>query len=269
MEKEEELHEFKLDTKILKAEPPCSLNTGLTISSDKWKKTYRKTDAMELTKIIKDTTITQSSLIRLTGSYSTKMLQKLSVNKKMVSGIESRPSKVFYNRNYSLSEVINNDMLSYIPYIFNHLNTNKEDTKDKLYLDNFMVINGKIYFNLYLDEELLITVEGIHLDPKSLITNNIPTSSNGKDYLKIFITDSYNHQMALNKITSNFKGDFMFITVNKYFKKINISLYNKGTQVALTKENLLRLKDVHFYYKDKDLYVEIKNKYEFERKVIK
>lgn len=268
MAKEEGLHEFQIDGGILKVEPPYVGDTNVTISSYKWRQTYRKTDAMELTKLIKDITLTQNSLIRIMGSYSTKMFNNLILSKKMVSCIEGRPSKVFYNESYSLEDAISNDMLSYIPYTFNYLNSNIEDTENKLYLDNFLIINGKLYFNIYLDEDVLITGEGIHLDQKSLITNSVQPFSDGKDYLKIVITDSYNYRQALTRITSNFKGDFIFLTVNKSFKKLNIALYKEDTSLLLNKENLLKMEDIHFRYNDSDLYVEIKNKYEFERKII-
>lgn len=269
MEKKEELHEFKIDGKILKAEPPYLDDTNVVIPSTGWKKTYRKTDAIELTKIIKDTTLTQNSLIRITGSYSTKMLQNLSIDKGIISGIEQRPSKIFYNEKYSLEDAINNDMLSYIPYSINYLNTNKGNIEDKLYIDNIIIINKKLYFNIYLDEDVLITVKAVHLDQKNLLTGNVQTINGSKGYLKVFIADNYNYKHALINITSNIKEPFILLTVNKYFKKINITLYKDDTELALNKENLLTLKTVHLNYNDKDLYYEIKNKYEFERKIIK
>ena len=237
------------------------------IYSDKWKKTYRKTTPTELANFIKDTTITQNSLMRITGSYSTKMLANLKLNNERMSGIEYRPSKTFYNRKLNLDEAINNNMLSYIPYAINYINSLKEDEQDKLYLDNFTILNKNLYFSMFLTQNTLINTECIFLEQKDILTGKIQSLNNDK-HLKIFITDTYNSKRGLNMVINNLKEDFVFITINHSFKVMYLSIYNEDTIIQFTKDNLLTLKGKHDRQNNEDLYLNVKEKYEFERKII-
>lgn len=237
------------------------------IFSDKWKKTYRKTTANELANIIKDTTITQNSLIRLTGSYSTKMLANLKINNELMSGIEYRPAKTFYNRKLNIAEAINNNMLSYIPYSVNYINSLMEDEGDRLYLDNFTILNNNLYFSMFLDKNTVINTECIFLEQKDILTGKIQTLGNSK-HLKIFITDVYNTKTGLNMVINNIKEDFVFITINHSFKVMYLSIYKDNTIIQFTKENLTALKGKHDRQNNEDLYFNVKEKYEFERKII-
>lgn len=237
------------------------------IFSDKWKKTYRKTTANELANIIKDTTITQNSLMRMMGSYSTKMLANLKLNNELMSGIEVRPAKTFYNKKLNIDEAINNNMLSYIPYSINYINSLMEDEEDKLYLDNFTILNKNLYFSMFLDKNTLINTECIHLEQKDILTGKIQTLGNDK-HLKIFITDTYNSKSALNMIINNLKEDFVFITINHTFKVLYLSIYKNNTIIQFTKENLLLMKDKYDRQNNEDLYLNVKEKYEYTRKKI-
>lgn len=238
------------------------------IPSNMWKKTYRRTTQNELTNIIKDTTITQSSLIRLTGSYSTKMLSSLKMNKSLSSGIEHRPSKVFFNQQLNINQALTNDMLSYIPYSLNYLNSISQDTNNKLYLDNFTIFNNNLYFTIFLNEEYSIATECIYLEQKNILTNEIQTLKTGTNLLKIFIADGLNTKSALDMLTANLKEDFIFVTLNKYFKVMFLSIHSQDTKFQFNKQNLQKLTAKQQLYKDKDLYRLIKEKYEFKRKVI-
>ncbi|MGY3765236.1 hypothetical protein ACWOAH_01575 [Vagococcus vulneris] len=272
MSKEGEF-DFKIKGKPIYLKRPGSIENmyesshRTEIFSDRWKKTYRKTTPNELANIIKDTTITQNSLIRLTGSYSTKMLANLKLNNELMSGIEHRPSKTFYNKRTDISQAINNDMLSYIPYSFNYINSLMEDEEDKLYLDNFTILNNNLYFNMFLNKNTLINTECICLEQKDILTNKIQTLNNSK-HLKIFITDVYNSKSGLNMIINNLNEDFVYLTINKYFKVIYLSIYRDDTIVQFKKENLLLMKDKHDRQNNEDLYKNVKEKYEFERKII-
>ncbi|HCM89015.1 MULTISPECIES: hypothetical protein [Vagococcus] len=237
------------------------------IYSDKWKKTFRKTTANELANIIKDTTITQNSLMRITGSYSTKMLANLKLNNELMSGIEHRPSKTFFNKKLNLDEAINNNMLSYIPYAINYINSLMEEEQDKLYLDNFTILNKNLYFSMFLTQNTLINTECIFLEQKDVLTGKIQTLGNSK-HLKIFITDTYNSKSGLNMVINNLKEDFIFITINHSFKVMYLSIYSNNTIIQFTKENLMALKNKHDRQNNEDLYINVKEKYEFERKII-
>lgn len=237
------------------------------IFSDKWKKTFRKTTANELANIIKDTTITQNSLMRITGSYSTKMLANLKLNNELMSGIEYRPSKTFYNRKLNLDEAINNNMLSYIPYALNYINSLMEDEEDKLYLDNFTILNKNLYFSMFLTQNTLINTECIFLEQKDILTGKIQSLNNSK-HLKIFITDTFNSKSALNMIINNLKEDFVFITINHSFKVMYLSIYKEDTIIQFTKDNLMILKGKHDKQNNEDLYLNVREKYEYERKII-
>lgn len=238
------------------------------IPTNKWKKTFRRTNQNELTNIIKDTTITQSSLIRLMGSYSTKMLANLNMDKSLTNGIETRPSKVFFNQQLNINQALTNDMLSYIPYYLNYLNTITEDTNNKLYLDNFTIFNNNLYFTIFLNEEYSIPTECIYLEQKDILTNDIQPLKTGTNLLKIFITDTFNTKSALDMLTANLKEDFIFVTLNKSFKVMYLSIYSQNTKLQFNKQNLQKLTSKQQHYKDKDLYKLIKEKYEFKRKVI-
>lgn len=237
------------------------------IFSDKWKKTYRKSSPNELANIIKDTTITQNSLIRLTGSYSTKMLANLKLNNELMSGIEHRPAKTFYNKKLNIAKAINNNMLSYIPYSINYINSLMEDEQDKLYLDNFTILNQNLYFSMFLDKNTLINTECIFLEQKDILTGKIQTLGNSK-HLKIFITDTFNSKSGLNRIINNLQEDFVFITINHSFKVMYLSIYKEGTILQFTKENLIGLKGKQDRQNNEDLYFNVREKYEYERKII-
>lgn len=242
-------------------------NQRTEIFSDKWRKTYRKSNPTELANIIKDTTITQNSLIRLTGSYSTKMLANLKLNNDLMSGVEHRPTKTFYNKKLNIAEAINNNMLSYIPYGINYINSLLEDEKDKLYLDNFTILNNNLYFSMFLDKNTVINTECIYLEQKDILTGKIQTLNNDK-HLKIFITDTYNSKSGLNMIINNLNEDFVFITINHSFKVMYLSIYKNDTILQFTKENLTVLTGKYDRQNNEDLYTNVREKYEYQRKNI-
>lgn len=237
------------------------------ISCKNWQKTYRKVSQKEIVRLIQDTTITQSSLIRLSGTYSTKMLENLPLNKNLISGIEHRPSKVFYGKELNLKQAINNDMLSYIPYSINYLSTMEEDTNNKVYLDNFTILNENLYFTIYLNKENLIETECMVLEQNDILTKKIQSLNNNK-HLKVFITDEYNTRVAKNMLKEELDEPFVLITINKSFKVMYLSIHNDDTQVQFSKQNLLELTNIQQKYNDSELYDTVKEKYEFERKII-
>ncbi|HCM89237.1 MULTISPECIES: hypothetical protein [Vagococcus] len=265
---------FKVDETPLLTEASGSLKNTFTdpeqteIPSNMWKKTYRRTNQNELTNIIKDATITQSSLIRLIGSYSTKMLSSLKIDKSLTSGIEHRPSKVFYNNNLNINQALTNDMLSYIPYSLNYLNSISEDTNNKLYLDNFTIFNNNLYFTIFLNEEYSIATECIYLEQKDILTNHIQTLKTDTNLLKIFITDTFNTKSALDMLTANLKEDFIFVTLNKSFKVMYLSIHSQDTKIQFNKQSLQKITDKKQRYQDTELYELIKEKYEFKRNII-
>lgn len=237
------------------------------ISCKNWQKSYRKVSQREIVNLIQDTTMTQSSLIRTLGTYSTKMLEKLPINKSIISGIEHRPAKVFYDGEINLKQAINNDMLSYIPYSINYLSAMEEDTNNKIYIDNLTILNDNLYFTIFLNKENLIETECIMLEQKDILTKKIQSLNNAK-HLKIFITDEYNTRVAKNMLIESLNETFVLITINKAFKVMYLSIYKEDTQVQFSKQNLLELTNIQQEYNDTELYSSIKEKYEFDRKII-
>ena len=237
------------------------------ISCKDWQKTYRKVNQKEIVRLIQDTTMTQSSLIRLSGTYSTKMLENLPLNKNLISGIENRPAKVFYDGEINLNQAINNDMLSYIPFSINYLSSFEEDTNNKIYIDNLTILNDNLYFTIFLNKENLIETECIVLEQKDILTKKIQSLNNDK-HLKIFITDEYNTRVAKKMLRKELNEPFILITINKSFKVMYLSIFNEDEQIQLSKQNLLTLTTVQQEYNDSELYNTVKDKYEFERKII-
>ena len=235
------------------------------ISTKHWKQTFRKTNQNEVLNLIKDTTITQSSLIRFMGNYSTKMYSKLNMNNKVISNIEDRPSKLFYREEVNITQALNNDMLSYIPYALNYLSSLEEDTNNKMYLDNFALLDDNLYFTLFLTSDVSIEAECMVLEKEDILTNYIQTLTDDS-HLKIFVTDMFNYQSAEDMLKANLNQDFIMMSLNKSFKFMYLSIYTEDTKVQLSKQNLLALTKVQQTYKDAMLYATVKGKYEFDRK---
>ena len=154
------------------------------IPIDEWKKTFRKTSTIELANLIKNTTIPHNSLLRITGSYSTKMLANLKLNNKIMSGIENKPSKVFYNRHTDIAQAINNHILSYIPYFFNYWNEYNNDIHGKFYVDNLTIVNNNLFFSLFLNEEEHVEVECTNITREDILIGKIKMLDN-EDFLKM------------------------------------------------------------------------------------
>lgn len=243
----------------------CNTETQIMLDIDDWKQTFRKTSNKELINLIKNNTVSQESLIRLSGNYSTKSMNNLATNKMILKGIKTRPIKVFYDEACNINNLMINDMLSYIPYCFYKYN---QDIEDNLYIDNLVLFNNKLYFTIYLDEDVLIDTECTYITEEDLVTGKIQTSDETKNKLKIFITDVFNSRVSRTVLKKKVKEDFILITINEPFDSMYSSIYTKDTEIKFSKENLLLLGNVQQSYKDVELYNLIKEKYEFERKII-
>lgn len=268
MEEKNKLFDFEVDSTPVSFdinETMYSRGTQLMLGMDDWKQTFRKTNNKELLNLVKDNTISQESLIRICGSYSTKLLINLATNKITMKGIKTRPIKVFYDEECNINNLLVNDMLSYIPYGFYKYN---QDTEDNLYIDNLVLFNNKLYFNIYLNKDILIETECIYITEEDLVTGKIQTYNESNNKLKIFITDVFNSRVSKKVLRKKVKEDFILITMNESFKAMYMSIYKEDTEIKFSKENLLLLENVQQSYKDVDLYNLIKDKYEFERKII-
>lgn len=239
------------------------------ISTDGWKKTFRKTSTIELANLVKNTTITHNSLLRMTGSYSTKMLGNLKLNNKIMSGIENKPSKVFYNKNTDIAHAINNHVLSYAPYFFNYWNEYNNDIDGKFYVDNLTIVNNRLFFSLFLDEENHTEVECTNITREDIITNNVKISDK-EDLLKIVIVDIKNRKQAIDLLIENKKSNLVFMSLDKPNKKLHVYMFKDSTIIPFSHKELLAIcKEKKIKSHDKQLYTDVRRKYEFERKVIK
>lgn len=245
-----------------------NITQEVEISTDEWKKTFRKTDTIELANLIKNTTITHNSLLRLTGSYSTKMLANLKLNNQIMSGIENKPSKVFYNRNTDIKQAINNHTLSYIPYFFNYYTWYNEEKEEKLYVDNLTIVNNNLFFSLFLNKVEHVEVECINITREDIITGNI-NNLDKEDFLKVVITDITNGKQVIELLNENKKSNLVFMELDKTNKMLHVSILRDGILITFSYKELLAIcKEKKTKYHDKQLYTDVRNKYEFERRVI-
>lgn len=242
-------------------------NTPFEIPSNKWYRTFRKTNQMELANFVKNTTLSPDSLVRLAGSYSTKMIYNLKLRTKMVSGINTRASRVYYDREAIVSEAINNDFLSYISYSLNFINWMEKDTNKKIYQDNFVIMDGNLYWKIFLNKEETIEAEGIYLDKESIVAGNIKTLNEDK-YLKIFIVENKDRSNAVKLLEDKQEEDYVLIVLDKKELNIELWIYHNDNHLPFSHGNLRRLKSkVSIQDNDKE-YTKVKEKYEFERKRI-
>jgi len=268
MEEDNKLFDFEVDSTPLDfdvKETMYNQDTQLMLDIDDWKQTFKKTNNKELLNLVKGNTTSQEALIRLCGSYSTKSMNNLATNKIKLKGIKTRPIKIFYDKECNVSNLLVNDMLSYIPFFFYKYN---QDTNSKLYIDNLVLFNNKLYFTIYLKEDVLVETECTYITEEDLVRDKMQTSNKNNNKLKIFITDVFNSRVSKAVLKKKIKEDFILITINEPFNSMYISIYYKDTEIKFSKENLLLLGNVQQSYTDVDLYNLIKEKYEFERKVI-
>lgn len=268
MEEDNKLFDFEVDSTPLEFDVKQTMynrGTQLMLDTDDWKQTFRKTNNKELINLVKGNTISQESIIRLCGSYSTKSLNNLATNKIIMKGIKTRPIKIFYDEECNINNLLVNEMLSYIPFFFYKYN---KDTEDNLYIDNLVLFNNKLYFTIYLDENVLIDTECLYITEEDLVRDKIQTFAENNNKLKIFITDVFNSRVSKTVLKKKIKEDFILITINESFKNMYSSIYTKDTEIKFSKENLLLLGNVQQSYKDTRLYNLVKERYEFERKVI-
>lgn len=236
-------------------------NRATTIPLDKWKQTFRKTDSIELASLIQNTSVSHNSLLRLTGSYSTKMLSNLKLNNREISGIESRPTKVFYNKNVDVREAITSNMLSYLPYTFNYLSMLEEDTTKQVYIDNLYLLNEKLYFSLFLYNNAVIEVECIPLTKETKVTSNFRIQDTRNSF-KIFITEEKNNEEILSTIQQGLQQNFLFFVLDRTGRSVTLQMYNQAGAVPFTIDNLKRLsKDKITKLEDDKQYDEVKAKY--------
>lgn len=258
--REEELPTItKEDKRLLK------YNQATTILLNQWKQTFRKTDSIELANLIQNSSVSHNALLRLTGSYSTKMLSNLKINNRELSGIESRPTKVFYNREPDFREAIVNNILSYIPYAINYLSTLENDTTKQAHIDNLYLLNEKLYFSLYMYNNEVIEVECINLTKENKVTGNFKITDT-RNSLKIFITEEKNNEEILGTIMQELQQNFLFIVLNRTDRSATLQMYNQVGAVPFTIDNLKRLsKDKITALEDDKQYEAIKSKYTREK----
>lgn len=268
MEEKNNLFDFEVDSTPLNYDinkTMYNIETQLMLGMDDWKQTFKRTSNKELINLIKNNTVSQESLIRLSGNYSTKSMNNLATNKIKLKGIKTRPIKVLFDEECNINNLLVNDMLSYITFFFYKYN---KDTEDSLYIDNLVLYNNKLYFNIYLNKDILIETECLYITEEDLVTEKIQTSMENNNKLKIFITDVFNSRVSKTVLKKKIKDDFILIIINESFKSMYSAIYTNDTEIKFSKENLLLLEDVQQSYKNIDLYELIKEKYEFERKII-
>lgn len=266
----EDLFKDKEDSKLDKEGSQVSKETNhdTVISTTEWKQTYRKTDSIELVSLIQQTSVSHNAFLRITGSYSTKMLSNLKINSKELSGIEKRPTKVFYNRELDIKQAIRNNQLSYIPYYFNHLSSLEDDTRNKLYLDNLHLINDKLYLSLYLYPDRVLEAECLVITREDVIESKINVKDTSH-FLKIFITEEREINKVISTIKQNLKEDFILIVLNRETDTMSASIYSNHTMIACDIENVKEaFKEKIGVLEDKTRYEHVKSKYEFERRQI-
>jgi hypothetical protein len=236
-------------------------NEPIVVPTNEWKQTFRKTDSIELASLIQNTSVSHNSLLRLTGSYSTKMLSNIKLNNRELSGIETRPTKVFYNQHADLREAITTNILSYIPYILNYLSTLENDTTKQTYIDNLYLLNEKLYFSLFLYKNTVIETECIVLTKENQITDNFKIKDS-RNSLKIFITEEKNNEEMLSTIMQEMKQNFIFLVLNRTEGSVSLQMYNQTGKVPFSLDNLRRLnKDKVTKLKDDKEYDGVKAKY--------
>ena len=236
-------------------------NQEITIPLNQWKQTFRKTDSIELAGLVQNTSVSNNALLRMTGSYSTKMLSNLKINHKEMSGIEVRQTKVFYNRNADIREAITNNILSYIPYAFNYLSSLEDDTTKQTYVDNLYLMNEKLYFSLFLYKNIVIEVECTPLTKENKVTSNFRIEDT-RNSLKIFITEEKNNEEMISTIQKELQQNFLLIVVNRNDNELSPQMYNQTGAVSFTVDNLRSLnKDKITTFKDDKQYDEVKAKY--------
>lgn len=240
-------------------------NEPITVPLDQWKQTFRKTDSIELASLIQNSTVSHNSLLRLTGSYSTKMLSNLKINNRELSGIETRPTKVFYNRAIDIRQAITANMLSYIPYVFNYLSSLENDTTKQAYVDNLYLLNEKLYFSLYMYKNAVIETECILLTKENKVTGNFKVTDT-RNSLKIFITEETNNEEILSTIIQELQQPFLFLVLNRNDNELSLQMYNEDGGVPFTIENLKKLnKDKITKLEDDKQYETAKAKYTREK----
>lgn len=231
------------------------------IPIEEWKQTFRKTDSVELVSLIQCSSVSHNALLRMTGSYSTKMLSNLKINSKEFSGIETRPTKVFFNKEVDIKQAIKTNMLSYIVYGFNYISSLEKGTTNRLYIDELLVLNEKLFFSLFIGNNEILDMECIVLTKANLINNDIETTG-ARDSLKVFITEEKNLEEVLGTIKHNLQQGFIFIVLNKKDKILSFQIYNKKELTPFSTDNLKTLfKDKIRYLKSDERHEEVKLKY--------
>ncbi|MDT2830269.1 hypothetical protein P7H62_03675 [Vagococcus carniphilus] len=244
-----------------------TMEIQVEIQSDQWYQTFRKTNQMELASLVKHTTLSPDTLVKLTGSYSTKMIYNLNLNRKTVSGINTRASRIYYDKEVSVSEAVNNDFLSYITYSLNYFSSIENEKSKKIYQDNLAIIEGNLYLTLFLNDEETIEVEGIYLKKENIVTGNIKTLNKDK-YLKIFITEEKDRQDAIELLEDNKEEVYVLMTIDKEEKKITLGIYQNNRFILFSSENLKKLDNKVRTQDTNKQYTKVREKYEFERRVI-
>lgn len=240
-------------------------NQATTIPLNQWKQTFRKTDSIELASLIQNSTVSHNSLLRVTGSYSTKMLSNLKINSKELSGIETRPTRVFYNREIDIRQAIATNILSYIPYTFNYLSMLEQDTTKHIYIDNPYLMNEKLYFSLYMYNNAVIETECIVLTKENKITNNFRVQDT-RNSLKIFITEEKNNEEILSTIQQELQQSFLLIVLDRNDNELSLQMYNHAGEVPFSIDNLKDLnKEKVTILEDDKQYEAIKAKYNREK----
>lgn len=215
-------------------------NQATIIPTDQWKQTFRKTDSIELAGLIQNSTVSHNALLRLTGSYSTKMLSNIKLNNRELSGIETRPTKVFYNQQADIREATTTNILSYIPYIFNYLSMLEKDTTKQTYIDNLYILNEKLYFSLYLYKNAVIETECLVLTKENKITENFRIQDS-RNSLKIFITEEKNNEEMLSTIQQELNQIFLLIVLDRNNNELSLQIYNREGKVPFSIGNLKKL----------------------------
>ena len=231
------------------------------IPTDQWKQTFRKTDSIELASLIQNTTVSHNALLRLTGSYSTKMLSNIKLNNRELSGIESRPTKVFFNKDADVREAIVNNLLSYIPYTFNYVSSLENDTTKQAYIDNLYIMNEKLYFSLYMYNNAVIEAECINITKENRVTGNFKIKDT-RNSLKIFITEEQNNQEMLSTVMQELQQNFLFFVLNRREESVTLQMYNHAGAVPISIDNLRKLnKERITKLEDDKQHDEVKAKY--------
>lgn len=259
--KNEELS-IKNDTKMVQKEIDIIKDSKATIiPTNEWKRTFRTTDSIELSSLIQYSSVSNNALLRITGSYSTKMLSNLRINSKELSGIETRPTKVFFNQTIDIRQAIKTNLLSYIPYSVNYFSLLEKEIVKKMYIDDLLVLNEKLFFSLFVGQKEILDTECIALTRKNIINNDINIRE-ARDSLKIFITEENNTEEVLSTITKNLQQDFLLFTLDRQNKTISLQIYNKEDLTPFSTDNLkILFKDKIRYLNNYERYEDAKDKY--------